>query len=147
MSKIMLAVAFLACCTAVGYSQNSSETQASTQAARPQTVHLSAKVLAGLVDHKTLPQYPAAALTKGIQGDVVFTVVVDENGKIIRSEPVQGAPLLVAASQDALRDYTFRPYQLNGTPVRVESKLGFHFSLTKEGDSTNGQVECMSTVP
>ncbi len=147
MSKITLAVAFLVCCCTLGYSQNNSETQAPTQAAHPQPVRVSAEVLAGLVDHKTLPQYPAAALTKGIQGDVVFTVVVDENGKIIRSEPVQGAPLLVAASQDALRDYTFRPYQVNGTSARVESKLGFHFSLTKEGDSTNGQVECMATVP
>ncbi len=150
MSKITLAVAFLACCTAAGYAQTSSEAQApaqAAQAARPQTVRVSAEVLTGLVDHKTLPQYPAEALTKGIQGDVIFNVLVDENGKIIRSEPTSGDPLLVAASQDALRNYTFRPYQLDGTPVRVKSKLGFHFSLAKAGDTTNGRVECMSTVP
>jgi TonB family protein len=147
MSKITLAVICLASCTAVGFAQNSSDTQAPAQAARPQTAHVSGQVLAGLVDHKTLPNYPEAALKKGIQGDVIFKVVVDENGKIIRSEPTSGDPLLVAASQDALRDFTFRPYQMNDVPVRVESKLGFHFSLAKDGDTTNGRVECMSTVP
>ena len=147
MSKITLAVIFLACCTAVGFAQNSSDAQAPTGAAGPQTVRVSAEVLAGLVDHKTLPNYPEEALKKGMQGDVIFNVLVDENGKIIKSDPTSGNPLLIAASQDALRDYTFRPYQVDGTPVRVESKVGFHFSLAKAGDTTNGKVECMSTVP
>ena len=103
--------------------------------------------MAGLVDHKVLPQYPEEALAKGIQGDVIFKINVDENGKIVGSELVQGPPLLVAATRDALRDYTFHPYLLNGTPVRVASQIGFHFTLTREGDSTEGQVECMSTIP
>jgi outer membrane biosynthesis protein TonB len=144
MSKITLALVFLACSAAVGYSQNNSDPQAPS---RPQTVRISAEILAGLVDHKTLPKYPEEALKKEMQGDVIFKVVVDENGKIVRNEPTSGNPLLIAASQDALRDYTFRPYQVDGTPVRVESKLGFHFSLAKDGDTTNGHVECMSTVP
>lgn len=103
--------------------------------------------MAGLVDHKTLPQYPEEALTNGIQGDVVFKIVVDESGNILSSAAAAGDPLLVAASAVAVRDYRFRPYLLNGTAVRVESQLGFNFTLTRTGGSTEGQVECMSTIP
>jgi outer membrane biosynthesis protein TonB len=147
MSKIKMSTAFLLCFTAVGFSQNKSNAQSQAPAARPQTVHVSAAVMAGLVDHKALPQYPEEALTKGIQGDAVFKIVVDESGNIVRSEPMAGDPLLVATSANAIRDYRFRPYLLNGSPVRVESQLGFHFTLTRQGDSTEGQVECMSTIP
>jgi TonB family protein len=147
MSRITMIVAFLVCYTAVGLAQSNTDAQTQTPATRPQTVNVSAAVMAGLVDHKTLPQYPEEALTNGIQGDVVFKIVVDESGNIVRSEPAAGDPLLVAASADAIRDYHFRPYLLNGSAVRVESRLGFHFTLVRKGDSTEGQVECMSTIP
>ena len=89
---------------------------------------VSAEALSGMVESKTLPQYPKDAMLKGIQGDVVFKVVVDANGKIVRSEPIEGDPLLVAASKDALQDYRFRPYLVNGTPVSFESQVGYRFT-------------------
>jgi len=101
----------------------------------------------GFVEHKALPEYPAEAMTKGIQGDVIFKIVVDESGKIVLTEPVEGQPLLVGTSVDALRDYKFRPYLIKGSPTQVESQVGFHFALSGEGDSIKGQVECMTTIP
>ena len=80
---------------------------------------------------------------KGIQGDVVFNIVVDENGKIVSRKLVSGDPVLVAASEDAIRQYSFRPYTVDGNPVRVESQLGFHFTVVRKGDSAQGQVECI----
>ena len=100
----------------------------------------------GLIEHKAVPQYPGEALAKGIQGDVIFKIDVDETGKIVLSVPVEGDPLLVAASVEAMRDFRFRPYLLNGTPVGiVETQLGYHFSMEKKNGG--GHVECMSRVP
>jgi TonB family protein len=147
MSRIKMAVVFLACCTAIGFAQNPSEAPSQPKANPPQIVQVSAADMAGLVDHKVLPRYPEEALAKGIEGDVIFKINVDENGKIAGSAVMQGQPLLVAATRDALRDYTFHPYVLNGTPVRVTSQIGFRFTLKREGDSTEGQVECMSAIP
>jgi TonB family protein len=143
--RMMMVFAFLVCCLAVGVAQDNPDNQ--TPAAAPQTVSLPASVMAGMVDHKVLPQYPKGALIKGTQGDVVFKIVVDENGKIVRSEPVSGDPLLVASAKDAIRNYRFRPYVVDGNPARVESQLGFRFTAVREGDSTQGQVECMTTIP
>jgi len=101
----------------------------------------------GRVEHKTMPAYPDEAMTKEIQGDVIFKIDVDETGKITASVPVEGDPLLVAASKDALRTFRFRPYLLNGTPTKVQSQLGFHFSVEKTADGINGHVECIASIP
>ena len=130
---------FLACCVSTGLAQSSADTQSQPQASHSEMAQVPASALTGMVEHKTLPQYPKEAMLKGIQGDVVFKVVVDESGKIVRSEPVKGDALLVAASKDALQDYRFHPYLLNGTPVPFESEVGYHFTLTHNGDATHGE--------
>jgi outer membrane biosynthesis protein TonB len=86
-------------------------------------------------------------MMKGIQGDVIFKIEVDETGKIALSLPVEGNPVLVAASVDALRSFRFRPYLLNGAPIRIETQLGYHFSLEKNADAINGHVECITSLP
>ena len=152
MSKIRTIVMLVACCAAVAFAQNgaaaSSEApQNQAQPARPPVIRVSTGVMLGLVEHKTMPVYPDEAMKKGIQGDVIFKIEVDETGKITASAPVEGDPLLIAASKDALRNFRFRPYLLNGTPTRVESQLGFHFSVEKTADGVNGHVECMASIP
>ena len=84
---------------------------------------------------------------KGIQGDVMFKVVVDETGKIVSDKAIEGDALLVAASTEALHGYRFHPYLVNGTPVSFESEVGYRFTLTHSGDETQGKVECMTAIP
>ena len=95
------------CCAVspVGIAQENGGTQTQVAAASPQTVSVPASEMIGMMDHKVLPQYPKEALMKGIQGDVVFNIVVDESGKIVSRKLVSGDPLLVAASEDAIRQY------------------------------------------
>jgi TonB family protein len=152
MSRTRRVVILVACCTAVAFAQNgapasSEPPQNPAQSARPQVVRVSTGSMLGRVEHKTMPVYPDEAMTKGIQGDVIFKIEVDETGKITASTPLEGDPLLVAASKDALRTFRFRPYLLNGTPTKVQSQLGFHFSVEKTADGVNGHVECIASTP
>ena len=148
MSRIKMIVIPLVCCVGVMLAQNNATAPSQpAPAARPQPVRVSNTVMLGRVEHKTMPVYPDEAMTKGIQGDVIFNIEVDETGKITSSEPVEGDTLLVAASNDALRTFRFKPYLVNGTPVRVQSQLGFHFSVEKTADGMNGKVECMAAIP
>src|SRR5277367_5383430 len=119
-------IAALACLSALGFAQTDAHAPAAPAKAR-----VSTGVMLGLVDHKTMPVYPDDAMKKGIQGDVIFKIEVDETGKVTASAPVEGDPLLVAASKDALQTFHFRPFLLDGTPSRFESQLGFHFSVEK----------------
>jgi outer membrane biosynthesis protein TonB len=153
MSRIKVIAALVAGCVTVGLAQTGSGAPSSgapsqDQLSRPSKIRVSGGVILGLVERRALPVYPDEAMTKGIQGDVIFKIDIDETGKIVLSVPVEGDPLLVAASVDALRDFRFRPYLLNGTPVAiVESQVGFHFSVEKKGDGVHGHVECMSSIP
>jgi len=152
MSRVRNIIMLVACCAAVAFAQNtatpsSQAPQNQPEPARPQMVRISTGVMLGRVEHKTMPVYPGEAMSKGIQGDVIFKIEVDETGKITSSVLVEGDPLLIAASKDALRNFRFRPYILNGTPTKVQSQLGFHFSVAKTGDGVNGHVECMASIP
>jgi TonB family protein len=151
MLRIRTIVMLVACCAAVTLAQNGApaSSDATANQARPvgPRVRVSTGVMLGLLKQKTMPLYPDEAMSKGIQGDVIFKIEVDETGKIIRSVPVEGDPLLVDASKEALKTFRFVPYLLNGTPVKFESQLGFHFSLEKTADGANGHVECMTTIP
>lgn len=147
MLKITMLAVVVTCWAVLACAQNDASAPPVSQTDHSQTAQVPASAVPGMVEHKTLPQYPKEALLKGIQGDVVFKIAVDENGKIVRSQPVGGDPLLVAASKEALQDYRFHPYMVNGTPVAFESELGYHFVLSRKGDATAGTVECMSTVP
>ena len=101
----------------------------------------------GLVENKVMPQYPAQAMKNNIQGAVVFNIAVDETGKLVGIQTVTGHPALVAAGKQTLSQYHFHPYVVDGTPVKVQSQMGFQFTLNKQGDSTNGQVECVQNLP
>ena len=147
MPRIKALIVFLVCVAAVGLAQDGANPQSPTQADNAQTPQVPASALTGMVEHKTLPQYPKEAMLKGVQGDVVFNVVVDANGKIVHSETVKGDPLLVAASKDALEDYRFHPYLVNGSPTSFDSQVGYRFTISKQGEATRGKVECMTTIP
>jgi periplasmic protein TonB len=82
-----------------------------------------------MLQHGEKPIYPGEALQGGIKGDVVLQLHVDQTGKVVRSLAVEGDPLLVAASEEALHGFQFQPYLLQGNPVAVESQIEFEFVL------------------
>ncbi len=118
MGKIKTVLILLASCTVV-LAQDRSDNASQPKSARPQMIRVSAGVLHGLVDHAEPPKYPEEALKSQIQGDVILKVVVDESGRVALTTPVEGDPLLTAASVDALREFRFRPYLLNGMPLKI----------------------------
>jgi len=149
MSRIGVVIALIAFCAVASEAQGTTTAQPQTQpsSVRPRKIRVSAGVMVGLVERSALPEYPEESLRAGVHGDVIFKIVVDETGKIVMTEPVEGDSLLVAASMDALRDFRFRPFLLDGTPILVESQIGFHFGLKGKGDKAKGRVEHMSTIP
>ncbi len=151
MLKIGARVLMLACCTSVAFAQYTNndlpKQQAMPLVAKPLKVRVAGGVMLGLVQQKTMPVYPGEAMLKGIHGDVLFNVAIDDTGKPVLAVPVEGDPLLVAAGVEALKDTRFRPYHFNGTPVNVETQLGFRFSVEKKGAATEGKVECLTSLP
>ncbi len=80
---------------------------------------------------KVNPEYPAVAKAAGVQGPVQVTVVIDEMGNVISSQPISGHPLLREAAIKAANEWKFKPSQVDGQTVKVEGTLKFNFTLQK----------------
>ena len=75
------------------------------------------------------PVYPPIAKAARIQGDVVLSIVVDEQGQIVSEKVVSGPAMLQQAALDAVKEWRYRPYMLNGDPVEVETTVNVVFHL------------------
>ena len=84
----------------------------------------------GLQVRNVYPAYPAEAKAAGAQGSVVLHAIIGTDGNIQSLNVLSSAsPLLDQAALDAVRQWTYRPYLLNGTPVEVDTQITVNFTL------------------
>jgi TonB family protein len=79
--------------------------------------------------HRVEPIYPPLARQARIQGTVRFTVTVAKDGTVSNIQLLSGHPLLVAAAQEAVRQWQYTPTLLNGQPVEVVIPADVTFTL------------------
>jgi protein TonB len=65
-----------------------------------------------------------------IQGDVVLKAIIDREGNIQDLQLMSGHPMLAPAAIEAVKQWRYRPYLLNGQPVEVETTITVIFTLT-----------------
>ena len=97
--------------------------------ATPQRVRVSQGVTQGLLIHKVQPNYPPLARQARIQGSVVLQAVISKDGAIENLRLVSGHPMLAPAAIDAVKQWRYKPYILNGEPVEVETQITVNFTL------------------
>ena len=85
------------------------------------------------VDHRVAPIYPPIAKAALIQGTVVFEIRVDVTGKIESSKVVSGPAMLQQAAIDSLKQWTFHPFDKDGSPARATGTVAIVFNLGKDG--------------
>ena len=78
---------------------------------------------------KVLPTYPPLARSARIQGAVILQAMIGKSGAIENLRLLSGHPMLVPAAIEAVRQWRYRPYVLNGEPVAVETQITVNFSL------------------
>ena len=94
-----------------------------------QRVRISPGITSGLLSFRTEPIYPSIARAAHIQGAVVLTAIIDKDGRIDNLQLVSGHPLLAPAAIDAVRQWRYKPFLLNGQPVEVETTVTVTFRL------------------
>jgi len=98
--------------------------------ATPQRVRVSQGVSQGLLIRKVQPSYPPLARQARIQGNVVLTAEISKDGSIENLRLVSGHPMLAPAAIEAVKQWKYKPYFLNGEPVEVETQVTVIFSLS-----------------
>jgi protein TonB len=98
--------------------------------ATPQRVRVSQGVTQGLLIRKIQPPYPPLARQARIQGQVVLQAEISKAGDIENLRLISGHPMLAPAAIEAVKQWKYRPYILNGEPVEVETQITVIFSLS-----------------
>ncbi len=96
-----------------------------------QRVRVSQGVTQGMKVHDVTPQYPQMAKIARVQGPVVLAAVIGKDGAIQNLRVVSTAsPLLNQAALEAVKQWRYRPYILNGEPVEVDTTITVNFTLS-----------------
>jgi protein TonB len=98
--------------------------------ATPQRVRVSQGVSQGLLIRKVQPNYPPLARQARIQGQVLLQAQISKQGTIENLQLISGHPMLAPAAIEAVKQWRYKPYFLNGEPVEVETQITVIFSLS-----------------
>jgi protein TonB len=91
--------------------------------------HISSGVMEGMLIYRVLPVYPMMARATHTAGRVELQATISRTGTIENLRVVSGSQLLIQAAIDAVTQWRYRPYLLNGDPVEVETTINVDFRL------------------
>lgn len=124
-------VASLAGASLAAQPQEQSSSSAQEQADHPpQRVRVSTGVANALLLKKVNPKYPKDARKQHIQGTVSLRVQVSKDGDVVSTQVISGDPALTQAAIDAVKQWKFKPYLLNGHALEVDTQLLVNFTLS-----------------
>ncbi|HSP79871.1 MAG TPA: TonB family protein [Myxococcaceae bacterium] len=66
-----------------------------------------------------MPEYPAEARTKGLEGMVILKIVVEEDGSVSNVKVMRGDEPFVSAALAVVKRWRYEPALLDGQPLRV----------------------------
>ncbi len=100
------------------------------KAVNPQRIRVSQGVTQGMIIRRVNPPYPPLARQARIQGPVVLQAEIGKDGSITNLRLISGHPMLAPAAIEAIKQWKYKPYILNGEPVEVETTITFNFTLS-----------------
>ncbi len=84
-----------------------------------------------LIRKKVPPEYPEKARKAQIQGTVVLQATISKEGDVENLQVISGDGTLAASSMEAVKQWKYKPYLLNGIPVEVETEVDVVFTLVR----------------
>ena len=79
---------------------------------------------------KVTPIYPLSARLHQFQGTVVLDCLIDKEGHVAWLHVLAGPVALQQPSLDAVKQWVYKPYLLDGQPAEVETEITFVFDLS-----------------
>jgi TonB family protein len=77
------------------------------------------------------PKYPEEAKKAKIEGKVVLSAIIGKDGTVESLHVISGPKELQQSSLDAVRQWTYKPFLLNGNPTAVKTTVNVIYSLQK----------------
>ena len=101
----------------------------------PPTVTVKAPRVSAMMEGSLLrrvdPIYPGPAKSVRVQGTVILAAVIGTDGSVQKLQVVSGHPMLVQSAINAVSQWRYRPYVLNGSPIAVDTRITVNFILSQ----------------
>ncbi|HKW16710.1 MAG TPA: TonB family protein [Terriglobales bacterium] len=97
--------------------------------AAPSTLRISQGITQGLLIKRVPPVYPSAAIQLRREGTVEVIATISKTGAISKVKVLSGDATLAKAAVEAVKQWKYRPYLLNGEPVEIETQVSLIFRL------------------
>ena len=104
---------------------------AKSPAATPTRIRVPAQITDANLVYDVAPKYPPEAGRARIEGMVVLLAVIGKDGTVKDVRVESGLPVLAEAAIEAVKQWRYRPYLLNGEPVEVDSQITINFTLSR----------------
>jgi len=91
------------------------------------TIKISQGVSQGLLIKRVQPVYPPAALKVHAEGAVQIEATINKEGTVINPKVLRGDAVLARAALDAVRQWRYKPYYLDGEPVEIQTQITVNF--------------------
>ena len=98
---------------------------------RTRRMRVASHVAAANLIHDVAPTYPPEAGRARIEGTVVLLAVIAKDGTVQDVRVESGLPVLAQAAIDAVKQWRYKPYLLNGEPIEVDSQITINFTLPR----------------
>jgi protein TonB len=92
-------------------------------------VPVSQGISGGELVHRVPPVYPAQARVMKLEGKVVLAAVIMEDGTLRDVKVIEGEPLLAQSAMDAVKNWRYKPYELDGKPVKNVIRISVDFKI------------------
>jgi TonB family protein len=89
-------------------------------------VHLGDRIV------KVDPAYPAQALEKAQGGTVHLRSTIGPDGAVVDVQPISGPTLLIPAAVNAVRQWRYKPTDIDGKAIAIEEDIVIEFRPTRE---------------
>jgi periplasmic protein TonB len=81
----------------------------------------------GLLIKRVQPKYPSAALAVHTEGAVQIQATINKEGTVTNLKVLSGDPVLAHAALEAVRQWRYKPYYLDGDPVEIQTQITVNF--------------------
>lgn len=94
-----------------------------------QKLRVSSGVAQAQLTHRVNPQYPPEAFQSRVHGTVVLQAVIGKDGAVKGLKVVSGPPMLIKSATEAVKQWRYKPFTLDGEPVEADTQINVNFSL------------------
>jgi protein TonB len=104
-------------------------TNANLPAPTLENTKVSQGVAQGLLIKRVQPLYPPQARSMHLEGAVELQATIGKDGSVTNLKQLSGDAILGRAAMDAVRQWKYRPYLLDGQPVEIQTQITVSFKV------------------